>query len=101
MKALVLAGGSGTRLRPLTHTSAKQLVPVANKPILFYVLEGIADAGVTDVGVIVGETADEIRKPSATAPASASASPTSRSTSRSGWPTRCASHGTGWARTTS
>ncbi|GAA2623304.1 MULTISPECIES: glucose-1-phosphate thymidylyltransferase [Streptomyces] len=62
MKALVLAGGSGTRLRPLTHTSAKQLVPVANKPILFYVLEGIADAGVTDVGVIVGETADEIRE---------------------------------------
>ncbi|MFF8961014.1 glucose-1-phosphate thymidylyltransferase [Streptomyces sp. NPDC014894] len=61
MKALVLAGGSGTRLRPLTHTSAKQLVPVANKPILFYVLEGIADAGVTDVGIVVGDTAEEIR----------------------------------------
>ncbi|MBD0741758.1 glucose-1-phosphate thymidylyltransferase [Streptomyces sp. CBMA152] len=61
MKALVLAGGSGTRLRPLTHTSAKQLVPVANKPILYYVLEGIADAGVTDVGIIVGDTAEEIR----------------------------------------
>ncbi|MFF8293758.1 glucose-1-phosphate thymidylyltransferase [Streptomyces sp. NPDC016309] len=61
MKALVLSGGSGTRLRPLTHTSAKQLVPVANKPILFYVLEGIAEAGVTDVGIIVGDTADEIR----------------------------------------
>jgi glucose-1-phosphate thymidylyltransferase len=61
VKALVLSGGSGTRLRPLTHTSAKQLVPVANKPILFYVLEGIAAAGVTEVGIIVGDTAPEIR----------------------------------------
>ncbi len=60
MKALVLAGGSGTRLRPITHTSAKQLVPVANKPVLFYGLEAIADAGITDVGIIVGETAAEI-----------------------------------------
>nr|BAQ21964.1 putative glucose-1-phosphate thymidylyltransferase [Streptomyces versipellis] len=62
MKALVLAGGSGTRLRPITHTSAKQLVPVANKPVLFYGLEAIADAGITDVGIIVGDTADEIRE---------------------------------------
>ncbi|WP_336115410.1 glucose-1-phosphate thymidylyltransferase [Streptomyces sp. PTD9-10] len=61
MKALVLAGGTGSRLRPITHTSAKQLVPVANKPVLFYVLEAIADAGVKDVGIVVGETADEIR----------------------------------------
>jgi glucose-1-phosphate thymidylyltransferase len=61
MKALVLSGGSGTRLRPITHTSAKQLVPVANKPVLFYGLEAIADAGIRDVGVIVGDTADEIR----------------------------------------
>ncbi len=60
MKALVLAGGSGTRLRPITHTSAKQLVPVANKPILFYGLEAIRDAGVTEVGIIVGDTAPEI-----------------------------------------
>ena len=60
MKALVLSGGAGTRLRPITHTSAKQLVPVANKPILFYGLEAIRDAGVTDVGIIVGETAAEI-----------------------------------------
>ncbi|MGH3245782.1 MAG: glucose-1-phosphate thymidylyltransferase [Trebonia sp.] len=57
MKALVLAGGSGTRLRPITHTSAKQLVPVANKPVLFYGLEAVADAGVTDVGIVVGDTA--------------------------------------------
>ncbi|GAB3668053.1 glucose-1-phosphate thymidylyltransferase [Streptomyces sparsus] len=60
MKALVLAGGSGTRLRPITHTSSKQLVPVANKPILFYGLESVADAGITEVGIIVGSTAPEI-----------------------------------------
>jgi glucose-1-phosphate thymidylyltransferase len=60
MKALVLAGGAGTRLRPITHTSAKQLVPVANKPVLFYGLEAIRDAGVKDVGIIVGDTAAEI-----------------------------------------
>jgi len=60
MKALVLAGGAGSRLRPITHTSAKQLVPVANKPILFYGLEAIAEAGIVDVGIIVGDTRDEI-----------------------------------------
>ncbi|MEU9794624.1 glucose-1-phosphate thymidylyltransferase [Streptomyces sparsogenes] len=60
MKALVLAGGAGTRLRPITHTSAKQLVPVANKPVLFYGLEAIAAAGITDVGIVVGDTVDEI-----------------------------------------
>ncbi|AXI80288.1 glucose-1-phosphate thymidylyltransferase [Peterkaempfera bronchialis] len=62
MKALVLAGGSGTRLRPITHTSSKQLVPVANKPILFYGLEAIAEAGIIEVGVIVGHTAKEIEQ---------------------------------------
>ncbi|MER3396188.1 MAG: glucose-1-phosphate thymidylyltransferase [Acidimicrobiia bacterium] len=61
MKALVLAGGEGTRLRPITHTSAKQLVPVANKPILFYGLEAIAKAGITDVGIVVGDTGAEIK----------------------------------------
>ncbi|MGA4544954.1 glucose-1-phosphate thymidylyltransferase [Uniformispora flossi] len=60
MKSLVLSGGSGTRLRPITHTSAKQLVPVGNKPVLFYGLEAIAAAGITDVGVVVGETAAEV-----------------------------------------
>ncbi len=60
MKALVLAGGKGTRLRPITFTRAKQLVPVANKPILFYALEAIAHAGIADVGVIVGDTAEEV-----------------------------------------
>ncbi|MFE8949741.1 glucose-1-phosphate thymidylyltransferase [Streptomyces sp. NPDC007856] len=62
MKALLLSGGSGTRLRPITHTSAKQLVPVANKPVLFYGLEAIAEVGITEVGIIVGDTAEEIRE---------------------------------------
>jgi glucose-1-phosphate thymidylyltransferase len=62
MKALVLSGGAGTRLRPITHTSAKQLVPVANKPVLFYGLEAIAAAGITQVGVVVGDTAAEIEE---------------------------------------
>ncbi|HMM49827.1 MAG TPA: glucose-1-phosphate thymidylyltransferase [Miltoncostaeaceae bacterium] len=61
LKGLVLSGGSGTRLRPITHTSAKQLVPVANRPVLFYGLDALRDAGVTDVGIIVGDTHQEIR----------------------------------------
>jgi glucose-1-phosphate thymidylyltransferase len=61
VKALVLSGGSGSRLRPITHTSAKQLVPVANKPVLFYGLEAIRDAGITGVGIVVGETEPAIR----------------------------------------
>ncbi|MET9063537.1 glucose-1-phosphate thymidylyltransferase [Streptosporangium sandarakinum] len=60
MKALLLAGGSGTRLRPITHTSAKQLVPVANKPVLFYGLEAIGAAGIREVGIVVGDTQAEI-----------------------------------------
>jgi glucose-1-phosphate thymidylyltransferase len=61
MKALVLSGGSGSRLRPITYTSAKQLLPVANKPVLFYGLEAIRDAGITDVGIVVGDTASAIQ----------------------------------------
>jgi glucose-1-phosphate thymidylyltransferase len=62
VKGLVLAGGAGTRLRPLTATSAKQLVPIANKPILFYGLEDLAQAGIADVGMIVGDTAPEVEE---------------------------------------
>src|SRR3954449_3068065 len=62
LKGLILSGGRGTRLRPITFTSAKQLVPVANKPVLFYGIEAMAAAGIDDVGIIVApETGDEIR----------------------------------------
>lgn len=62
IKALILSGGKGTRLRPITHTSAKQLVPVANKPILFYGLEAVREAGIRDVGIVVGDTAAEVKR---------------------------------------
>jgi len=62
MKGLILSGGKGTRLYPLTYTCAKQLVPVANKPVLFRVIESIKDAGIQEIGVVVGDTAPEIRE---------------------------------------
>src|SRR4051794_16644847 len=61
MKGLVLSGGSGTPLRPITYTSAKQLVPVGNKPILFRVIEAIRDAGISEIGIVIGDSGPAIR----------------------------------------
>ncbi len=62
MKALILSGGKGTRLYPITYTSAKQLVPVANRPVLFRAIDAIVEAGITDIGIVVGDTAPEIKE---------------------------------------
>jgi len=61
MRALILSGGEGSRLRPITHTNAKQLIPIANTPILFHVLSDVREAGIREVGIVVGQTAAEIR----------------------------------------
>src|SRR5215207_366057 len=62
VKGLILSGGKGTRLRPITYTSAKQLVPVANKPVLFYTIEDLVASGITDIGIVVGDTRAEIKQ---------------------------------------
>ena len=92
MKGLILSGGAGTRLRPITHTSAKQLVPVANKPVLFYGLEAMRAAGIDEVGIVVGETHAEIEAAVGDGSAlRARASPTCRRRRRSASRTRCSS----------
>src|SRR5919108_3799072 len=60
LKGLVLSGGKGSRLRPFTFTNAKQLVPIANKPVIFYTIEQLVEAGITDIGIVVGDTGEQV-----------------------------------------
>src|SRR5919108_1287026 len=60
IKGLVLSGGKGSRMRPFTYTNAKQLVPIANKPVIFYTIEQLVESGITDIGIVVGDTGEQV-----------------------------------------
>ena len=61
LKGLVLSGGKGSRLRPFTYTNAKQLVPIANKPVIFYTIEQLVECGITDIGIVIGDTGEQVK----------------------------------------
>src|SRR5881396_2451093 len=61
LKGLVLSGGKGSRLRPFTYTNAKQLVPLANKPVIFYTIEQLVESGITDIGIVIGDTGEQVK----------------------------------------
>ena len=99
LKGLILSGGAGTRLRPITHTSAKQLVPVANKPVLFYGIEALVEAGITEIAIIIApETGEEIRRRPVTAPPFGASITYIEQEAPPGLPTRCSRRRTTSAR---